>query len=300
MSASLKKRPVTFIPIERIEVINPRERNKRVFEDIVGNIQKVGLKKPVTVTPRIGEDGEARYLLVCGEGRLNAFRALGHKEIPALVVDVDDEEAFIISLAENIARRQYRPLEILSGIKRLSDFGYCTKDISTKTGLTQTYVAGIMKLLDHGEERLLIAVETGRVPLNAALAIVGAGDDDKALQTAMQEAYESGRLRGKQLFETRKVIERRKTLGRSAGKQHSRKTADVSASSLVRTYQREVERQKLVVKKAELTQQRLLFVVSALRQLLADENFVTLLRAEHLDSLPNYLANRVWPNGGAG
>lgn len=66
----------------------------------------------------------------------------------------------------------------------------------------------------------------------------------------------------------------------------------------MRTYQREVERQKLVVKKAELTQQRLLFVVSALRQLLADENFVTLLRAEHLDTMPNYLANRVWPNGG--
>ena len=52
------------------------------------------------------------------------------------------------------------------------------------------------------------------------------------------------------------------------------------------------------MKKAELTQQRLLFVVSALRQLLADENFVTLLRAEHLDTMPNYLANRVWPNGG--
>lgn len=298
MTSPLKKRPLKTIPIDRIEVINPRERNKRVYEDIVGNIQKVGLKKPVTVTPRTSEDGEARYLLVCGEGRLNAFRALGHTEIPALVVDVDDEAAFIISLAENIARRQYRPLEILSSIKRLGDLGYAAKDIATKTGLTQTYVSGVLKLLDHGEERLLVAVETGRVPLNTALDIVGAGDDDKALQAAMQEAYESGRLRGKQLLETRKVIQRRQTLGRSAAKRAPRGTADVSVSSLVRTYQREVERQKLVVKKAELTQQRLLFVVSALRQLLSDENFVTLLRAEHLDTMPNYLANRVWPNGG--
>jgi ParB family chromosome partitioning protein len=298
MTSLLKKRPLKTIPIDRIEVINPRERNKRVYEDIVGNIQKVGLKKPVTVTPRSGEDGAERYLLVCGEGRLNAFRALGHTEIPALVVEVDDEAAYIISLAENMARRQYRPLEILSSIKRLGDLGYAAKDIATKTGLTQTYVSGVLKLLDHGEERLLIAVETGRVPLNTALDIVGAGDDDKALQAAMQEAYESGRLRGKQLLETRKVIERRQTLGRSATKRPRNGTTEVSASSLVRTYQREVERQKLVVKKAELTQQRLLFVVSALRQLLADENFVTLLRAEHLDTMPNYLANRVWPNGG--
>lgn len=298
MTSPLKKRPLKTIAIDRIEVINPRERNKRVYEDIVGNIQKVGLKKPVTVTPRTGEDGTERYLLVCGEGRLNAFRALGHTEIPALVVEVDDEAAYIISLAENMARRQYRPLEILSSIKRLGDLGYAAKDIATKTGLTQTYVSGVLKLLDHGEERLLVAVETGKVPLNTALDIVGAGDDDKALQAAMQEAYESGRLRGKQLLETRKVIERRQTLGRSGAKRAPSGKADVTASSLVRTFQREVERQKLVVKKAELTQQRLLFVVSALRQLLADENFVTLLRAEHLDTMPNYLANRVWPNGG--
>jgi ParB family chromosome partitioning protein len=64
---------------------------------------------------------------------------------------------------------------------------------------------------------------------------------------------------------------------------------------LVRVYEREVERKKLVLKKAELTQQRLLFVVSALRRFLGSEHFVTLLRAEGLDAMPRYLAERVWP-----
>jgi ParB family chromosome partitioning protein len=54
-----------------------------------------------------------------------------------------------------------------------------------------------------------------------------------------------------------------------------------------------------MVKKAEIAQQRLLFVVGALRELLADENFTTLLRAEGLDSLPKYLADRVWSGGRA-
>ena len=71
---------------------------------------------PITVTERPGDDGQPRYLLVCGEGRLNAFRILGETHIPALVVDVSDEDAFIMSLAENIARRGYRPLEILADI----------------------------------------------------------------------------------------------------------------------------------------------------------------------------------------
>ena len=40
-----------MIPMDRIEVLNPRERNNRIFEVIVGNIKTLGLKKPVTVTP---------------------------------------------------------------------------------------------------------------------------------------------------------------------------------------------------------------------------------------------------------
>lgn len=299
MNAKHQPGEIRMIPIDQIEVINPRERNSRVFEEIVGNIKTIGLKKPITVTPRAGTNGAEKYLLVCGEGRLKAFRSLGETTIPAMVVHVSDEDAFIMSLAENIARRQCRPLELLAGIRQLQDQGYSPKIIAEKTGLTQTYVQGILLLLQHGEERLLIAVEKGKIPLTAALSIAGAGDDDKAIQVALQEAYESGKLRGKQLMTARRIIERRQTLGRSAARYMTAKKADVTTSSLVRTYESEVERQKAMVRKAEFTQQRLLFVVGALRQLFADENFVNLLRAESLATLPQYLAERVWPVGGS-
>ena len=91
-----------MIPVDRIEVLNPRDRNKQVFEQIVENIKTVGLKKPITVTPRPGDDGGEKYVLVCGEGRLKAFMALGETTIAALVVDVSDEDAFIMSMVENM------------------------------------------------------------------------------------------------------------------------------------------------------------------------------------------------------
>ena len=47
-------------------------------------------------------------------------------------------------------------------------------------------------------------------------------------------------------------------------------------------------RQRLFVKKARLTENHLVFVVSALKRLFMDENFLTLLRAERLDTLPAY------------
>lgn len=66
-----------------------------------------------------------------------------------------------------------------------------------------------------------------------------------------------------------------------------------SSYSLVRTYQREVERQRKMVLKAEHAHQRLLLVVQGLKKLFSDKHFVNLLRAEGLDTLPKYLAERI-------
>jgi ParB family transcriptional regulator, chromosome partitioning protein len=299
MTKKTRAGEIRMISIDLVEVINPRERNTRMFDEIVYNIKAIGLKKPITVTPRKGPSGTEKYLLVCGEGRLKAFRSLGETMIPAVVVHVSDEDAFIMSLAENIARRKYRPLERFAGIRQLQEQGYSAKTIAQKIGLAQSHVNGILTLLKQGEERLLIAVEKGTIPLGAAMAIVGAGDDDKAVQDALQEAYETGKLRGKQLMSARRILERRQTQGRSLGQTSFGKVANVTTSSLVRTYQNEVERQRAIVRKAEFTQQRLLFVVGALRQLFGDENFVNLLRAESLATLPKYLAERVWPDRSA-
>ena len=152
---------VTFVPISRIEVLNSRDRNMKVFEEIVDNIRTIGLKKPITVTERPGKEGKVSYHLVCGEGRLNAFRILGETHIPALVVDVSDEDAFIMSLAENIARRGHRPLEILADIELLRKRGYSAEIIIQKTGLSPKYVKDIVFLLDQGEERLIEGVQRG-------------------------------------------------------------------------------------------------------------------------------------------
>jgi ParB family chromosome partitioning protein len=203
-----------------------------------------------------------------------------------------------MSLTENIARRAYRPLELLAGIEQLNQLGYDKRVIAQKTGLSLDYVKGILLLLEKGEERLLIAVEGGRVPLNVAITIAGASNEE-AVQTALQDAYESGKLRGGQLMQVRRILQRRSSLGKSIAHRPARKGVSVTTSSLVRNYQHEVERQRLLIRKAEFTQQRLLFVIEALRQLLADEHFSNLLRAEGLDTLPKQLAERVWAGGHA-
>ena len=300
MSKEPMPREVRMIPIDRIDVLNPRERNTRVFKEIVSNIQAIGLKKPIVVTPRPNRDGGERYLLVCGEGRLKAFKMLGEAQIAALTATVSDEDAYIMSLTENIARRHALPLERLAGIEHLRKQGYDAKTIAGKVGLSTDYIRNMLILLEHGEERLLAAVEQGSIPVNTAVAIVEAGEDDHAIQAALHHAYESGHLRGRKFLEMRKILEQRQARGRTlqpAGKRSG--DPEQMANSLLRAYEREVERQRLLIRKAEFAQHHLLFISEAMRQFMSDENFSNLLRAEGLDTLPKYLAERVWPKGHA-
>ena len=283
---------VQMISIEQINVLNPRSRNKLVFQGIVSNISNIGLKRPITVALRSQPIDGKVYDLVCGEGRLNAYVSLGQTEIPAIVNNVTREECFLMSLVENVARRMQSPVELLREVTTLKARGYTTTEIANKIDLAKSYVAGICHLLENGEERLLAAVEKGRVPVSVAMLI--SDSDEAGIQQALCDAYEDKTLRGRKLLAVRRLIEQRKTNGKrrktSANKQ---KDGLPSAESLVSVYRQEADRQKLLVKKARLTENHLIFVVSALKKLFQDENFLTLLRAEGLETLPEYLGQRI-------
>ncbi|MBL8643777.1 MAG: ParB N-terminal domain-containing protein, partial [Rhodospirillaceae bacterium] len=195
---------VELIPVDLIDVINPRIRNKKTFKEIVSNIAAVGLKKPITVS-RTKSTGKERYNLVCGQGRLEAFLTLGQKEIPAIIVAANDEDCQVMSLVENCARRQHRAIDLLRDIQGLKQRGYTLSETARKTGLTIEYVRGVTRLLGADEHRLLRAVESNQIPLSVAVDIAEA--DDSEVQEALQQAYERKQLRGKRLLVARRIIE---------------------------------------------------------------------------------------------
>jgi len=283
---------VQMIPIDQITILNPRSRNKVIFQSIISNISNVGLKRPITVARRAELTDDRPYDLVCGQGRLEAFIALGQTEIPAIVKEASREDCFLMSLVENVARRHIRPLEMLREISSLRSRGYSTAEIAKKIDVARSYVGGVTHLLKNGEERLLNAVEKGRIPLSVAMEIANA--DEHGIQRALCQAYEDKTLRGRKLLTVRQIIELRKTNGKHTKRGARHKNGQLqSAEAMVRIYRQEADRQKLLVKKSQLTEHRLLFVVSALKNLFRDENFRTLLRAEELDTLPAYLAERM-------
>ena len=63
---------VKMIPIDQINVLNPRSRGRAKFQQIVRNIEHLGLKKPICVALHPGQNGTPSYDLVCGQGRIEA------------------------------------------------------------------------------------------------------------------------------------------------------------------------------------------------------------------------------------
>ncbi len=283
---------VVRIPIDQITVVNPRERGRVKFKQIVSNIAHLGLKKPVTVVQRGSKDGKPMYELVCGQGRLEACRQLGDSTVPALVISASKEELLLMSLAENLARRRQTCVEMLKEVGNMRDRGYSIAEIAQKTDLHQSYVKGIIRLLKKGETRLLEAVEWGQIPINIAVTIATADDQD--VQRALAEAYESKSLRGKQLLKARKLVEMRRAVGKSMrynGRNGAKK--EVTSQTLLQAYKRESTKQRQLVHKAKVCETRLLFVASALKQLFADSGFVAIVEAAKLTSLPQFLAEQV-------
>ncbi|ENY82676.1 plasmid partitioning protein RepB C-terminal domain-containing protein [Sphingopyxis sp. MC1] len=294
MTDAIRPAVIEMVPISLITVLNPRARNKRQHREIANNIEAVGLKRPITVSRRNGASG-TRYDLVCGEGRLEAFQMLGQTEIPAVVIEASESECLVMSLVENIARRIHRPIDIMREIGALRDRGHGEAEIAGRIGVSTSWVSLVLTLLDRGEERLLAAVETGLLPITLAVEISRA--ETAEAQNLLLDAYESGKLRGKKLVAVRRLLElrmRRGQKGLHPGRLGRKCTnRKLSAADLMEIYQREAEKQRLLVKKSDFTQTRLLFVVEAMKDLVADEGFTTLLRAEGLEHIPRALQLRM-------
>ena len=289
MNTAIPSQRIEMIPIDWITVVNPRVRNKRVFRGIVENIAEVGLKRPITVTRR-SESGGPFYDLVCGQGRLEAFRDLGQTEVPALVVVADPDDCLIASLVENCARRQHQAADLLQDIGGMRSRGYSATEIARKTGLSYDYVHAVARLLERGEQRLLRAVEAGYLPISVAMQICEA--DDQGVQAALHQAYENNMLRGRNLLAARRLVELRQRAGKASHSKGSRPKS-LSPENLVRVFEEDTERKRLMVKWTQATRNRLVFITEALRQLSKDESFIALLEDEDLKTMPARLAARV-------
>ena len=108
------------IQISKINHFIRRERNQEGFKNLVKSIQNYGLLIPVTVL----EEKDGLYLLIKGEGRVNAHKALQRATIKAFIFDSkdwDDKNKIVDWLVENKMRQQLSSFDKAQLLKLAKD-----------------------------------------------------------------------------------------------------------------------------------------------------------------------------------
>ena len=150
----------------------PRTRMDQVaLQELADSIKAQGVMQPVLVRR---PDREGRHEIIAGERRWRAAQLAGLAEMPALVRDVPDQSAAVLSLIENIQREDLGPLEEAHGFKRLiDDFGLTHEQVAAAVGRSRSAVTNLLRLtqlaaqvqdllsdgaLDMGHARALVAL----------------------------------------------------------------------------------------------------------------------------------------------
>ena len=135
------------------DLIEPSNYNARktfepeALKELAQSISVHGLIQPITVR-RKGEKGK-HYEIICGERRFRACRMLNMKEIPAIVREVTDEQAYDLSITENLQREDVPPMEAAEAYKRLIDTKrYDIKTLALQFGKSEKTIYQTLKLCD--------------------------------------------------------------------------------------------------------------------------------------------------------
>lgn len=157
---------------------------------LADSIAQQGVMQPLLVRSVKTEVGDDVYEVIAGERRLRAAIKAGLDEVPVIIKDVDDEQAAIMALVENIQREDLNPLEEAKGIKRLLDeFAFTHDQIASTIGRSRSATSNLLRLLnlalpvqemvmqgalDMGHARALLSLQAAE-QIQAANLIVARG-----------------------------------------------------------------------------------------------------------------------------
>ena len=198
---------VVYLPIS---VIRPNPAQPRTqfapeaLRELAQSIHSFGILQPLSV--RRTEDG---WELVAGERRLRAARMAGLGEVPCIELRVDEQDAGLLALIENLQRQDLDYIEQAEGLARLMrQYGMSQDQAAHRIGKSQSAVANKLRILKHPPEVLEALRETGLSERHARallqvedpqdrLKLLGrAARDARLLLNALEHSLKTARTAG--------------------------------------------------------------------------------------------------------
>ena len=140
--------PASTIPLSQIESCRAQPRksfDQEKLEELADSIRQHGVIQPLTVRKL----SSGYYQIIAGERRWRAARMTELTEIPAVVIEADDQKAMELAMIENLQREDLNPMEEAEGFRALvANYGMTQEEAARRVGKSRSAVANAMRLLD--------------------------------------------------------------------------------------------------------------------------------------------------------
>jgi ParB family chromosome partitioning protein len=282
----MKDRKYEEIPIDKIRVLNSRNRDNVRFKENIRSIKDVGLRKPIQVNERY-YNRTGYYDLVCGQGRYLAYKALEYTTIPAEVLNCSKKQAYLLSLIENIARVSPGTMWFACEVKRMHDNGFTLIQICNITGKCETYVRDYVRLVEQGEERLIKGVEDGIFPISFAKQV--AKSESSNIQNILMDAYDKGIVNSTNFPTVKRIIDLRLRRGKEPGRKvcsPSSPLSDYTVRQLKNDIKKLTKEKDAFINESERKENRLISILDGLNSLWKDKMTAELITSEGIGPMP--------------
>lgn len=149
-----------------------RDFDEAALRNLAESIEESGVIQPLVV--RQVDEG---YELIAGERRWRAAQMAGEEQVPAVVKDVTDAEAYAIALVENVQREDLNPMEEAAAYARLlEEFDFTQEELAQQVGKSRSSVANSVRLLTL-PQKVCDMVASGDLSAGHARALVGLPSD---------------------------------------------------------------------------------------------------------------------------
>ena len=136
-----------YLPISQVESYSAQPRklfDEDALSELADSIREHGVIQPLTVRKL----SSGYYQIIAGERRWRAARLAGLTEIPAVVIEADDQKAAELALVENLQREDLNPMEEAAGYQSLIQTYHMTQEeAARRVGKSRSAVANAMRLL---------------------------------------------------------------------------------------------------------------------------------------------------------
>jgi ParB family chromosome partitioning protein len=171
---------VRQVPLKQI-IANP-EQPRRTFpqqelDELAASIKEHGVLQPILLRP-LPDSKEDLYEIVAGERRWRAAQTAALTMVPAIVRQIDDQQALELAIIENVQRQDISALDAAVAYRRLQqEFSLSQEEIATRVAKSRAAIANTLRLLDLPEE-VQTAITQTQISEGHGRAILGAKTEE--------------------------------------------------------------------------------------------------------------------------